>query len=219
MGSDFEGSYKDINDFSTALDDAVTSYQNASTELARNLLTDMLTGTTLTQADKDMLLTLGDEMGKQLTEGIWLSTAASMSNITLLFGGEGVAEYDEDYLTLLGAFNDAKDGMLANAAGISQGLRDELLSAFEDGEISEDEYSKIKQWFAAYNEAVAQIARDIQSEEDEIALQVLLHKGQTASYDDVNTYGDQILSARDDVLIALEDQYLHDYYKAKVRAG
>ena len=216
LGGGFEKSYGQINEFATALDTAVTAYTNASSKLASNLLTDMLTGVTLTETDKKNLLDLGDEMGKQLTEGIWLSTATTMSNITLLFGGTDVSALDEDYQNIIGALSSAQEDMLANAAGLGQGLRDELLSAFEDGEISDEEYAKIKEWFEAYNAAVAQIARDIQSEEEAIALQVLLHKGQTASFDDTQEYGDQILSARDEKIATLEEQYLHDYYKSKI---
>ena len=216
LGSAFAESYAEVNELSTALDGAVTAYETASTAFANTLMTDMLTGQTLTEEDKAALLALGQEMGDQLTEGIWLSTTASMTNITRLFGGEELANGDESYQILIAALEDSKDEMLANASEVSEGLRDELLSAFEDGEISTDEYAKIKEWFDAYNAAIAQIARETQSEEDAIALQILLHKGQTGSLEDAQEYGDKVLSARDDVLTTLEDDYLYDYYKAKI---
>lgn len=216
LGSAFSKSYEEVNEFSTALDGAVTAYGTASTAFAGSLLTDMLTGKTLTDEDKAALLSFGQEMGDQLNAGILSSAQASMTNIARLFGGEELAKGDESYQILIGALEDSKAEMLANAAEVSQGLRDELLSAFEDGEISEDEYLKIKSWFDAYNAAIAQIAREAQSEQDAIALQILLHKGQTGSLEDAQEYGNKVLAARDEALTTLEDDYLHDYYKAKI---
>lgn len=216
LGAAFSESYADVTNWTTALDTAVKSYNTASSEFSSKLLTDMLTGKTLTEPDKDALLAYGQQMGDQLGAGILSATSASMTNIARLFGGEELAAGNENYQILMGALESSKSEMLANAAAVSQGLRDELLSAFEDGQITENEYAKIKAWFDAYNKAVAQIARETQSEEDAVNLQILLHKGQTGSLEDAKEYGNQILTARDDVLTTLEDDYLRDYYRAKL---
>lgn len=219
LGADFKASYMEVNEFSAAVDAAVESYKTASTEFSGELLTQMLTGATLTEDDKASLRSLGGDMHTALIEGITNSTAASMSYWQMLFGGEGVAEYDPEYQGIIDLTNTAYQNAIAEANAISQGFRSALTSAFDDGEISEEEYAELQQWMQAYNDAMARAAAEAQSEEDYINMQMLLHKAQTASYDDIKSMAQEIEQERDSTLAAAEEQYLNEYFKLQYRGA
>lgn len=219
LGADFKASYEEVNEFSAAVDAAVESYKTASTEFSSELLTKMLTGATLTEPDKETLRNLGSDMHTALLEGITNSTAASMSYWEMLFGGEGVAEYDPEYQGIIDLTNTAYQNSIAEANAISQGFREALTSAFDDGEISEAEYAELLQWMQAYNDAMAKAAAEAQSEEDYINMQMLLHKAETASYDDIKSMAQEIQQERDSTLADAEERYLKEYYKLQYRGA
>ena len=217
LGDDFKASYTEINGFTTALDDAVTKYESASQTFSSNILTAMLTSATLTDADKANLQNLGVEMYTQLTTGISNATAATMSYWQMLFGGEGTAEYDPEYQDIIDITNQSYLDMMTNAQTISDGLRDALTSAFDDGIISPEEYAELRKWFTAYNDAMAQAAAEAQKEDDYVNYQKMLHKAQTASYDDIKSFSGEIEKERNDRLAKAEEEYLTERFKLEYR--
>ena len=58
LGDDFKAAYTEVDGFKTALDNAVTSYQTASTTFSATLFQDMLTNTKLTEAEKQQFTDL-----------------------------------------------------------------------------------------------------------------------------------------------------------------
>lgn len=212
LSEDFKASYAEINSFKDALDGAVESYKTASTTFASDILTAMLTGATLSETDKASLMSLGTDMHAALLEGITNSTAATMSYWEMLFGGAEEAPYDPDYQEIIELTNTSYQNALAQAQSISQGFRDALTSAFDDGTISDAEYQELQKWMQEYNAAMARAAQEAQDRENAINLEKLLHKAQTASFDSILETAAMIEEGRNSVLAQEEDTFLTEYY-------
>ena len=212
LSTDFKNAYTEVNNFKTALDESVTSYSTASETFSSSLLTDMLTGATLSEEDITKLQNLGKDMHQSVIDGIENSTAGSMSYWNMLFGGSGQAENDENYLDIIDLENTSYQEALAQAEQIGQGLRDAMTSAFADGQISEEEYNNILNYVRSYNEAMARAAAEAKSEEDYINQQMLFHKAETASLDEIKDVAKEIQTERDSVLKEAEEEYLKERY-------
>ncbi|MCE5344523.1 MAG: phage tail tape measure protein, partial [Eubacteriales bacterium] len=158
LGDGFKSANAEIDEYSTALDNSVTAYQKASTALSGDLLTAMLTGTTLTDADKARLQGYGTEMYTQLQTGIASSAAESMTFLEMLYGGEGEAELDPNYQNMIDVTNQSYQGAMAEAEARSLALRAAMTSAFADGIVTDDEYNDIVDYIKAYNKAMADAA-------------------------------------------------------------
>lgn len=212
LSEGFREAYSEVDQFKRAMDEAVTRYQTASSTFSGTLLTDMLTHAQLTDADKEQLMNLGNDMFLAVQEAIVNSTAASMSYWQVLFGGEGTAEYDPAYREIIELTNQAYEDAMGQAEEISQGMREALTSAFTGGE-SEEEYQQILSYMRSYNDAIARAAAEVQSEEDYVARQKMLRRAQTASMDEIQEIYSGARTARDSLLAEREDQYLTEYYK------
>lgn len=219
LGDDFKAAYTEVDGFKTALDNAVTSYQTASTTFSATLFQDMLTNTKLTEADKQQLQQLGIDMYTAVQEAITNSTAASMSYWQTLFGGDGTAEYDPAYAQIIELTNQAYEDALAEASSISEGLRAAMTSAFADGQISNDEYQNILSYMRSYNDAIARAAAEAQSEEDYIKMGKWLKQAQGASLEDIQTLATTATSERDQILADQEDRFQTEYFRAQYRGA
>lgn len=217
LGDDFRDAYSQIDAFNSALRQSVTDYTTASQTFSGSLLSSMLTGTTLTDEEKKALQSLGQDMYASLVEGIHNSTAASLSYFNMLFGGEGTAEYDPVYQEIIGLTNQSYQDALTTAENLSQGLRDALTSAFDDGVISPEEYAEIRSFMQSYNEAMSRAAAEAQREQDYIDQQLLLHKAQTASYDEIKALAGETQGKRDSLLKSAEEEYLRQRYGLEYR--
>lgn len=219
LGESFRTAYSEVDSFTAAMNNAVESYQTASSTFSGTLLTDMLMHAQLTEADKAKLTQLGNDMFAAVQEAIANSTAASMSYWQTLFGGDGTAEYDPAYQQIIELTNQAYEDAMAQAEGISQGLRDAMTSAFADGEISEEEYQQILAYMQSYNDAIARAAAEAQSEEEFIKMQKWLHQAQTASWDEIQEISAAAQSERDAYLAERGDQYLSERYRLQYRGA
>lgn len=217
LGDDFRDAYSQIDAFNSALQQSITDYTTASQTFSGSLLSSMLTGATLTDEEKKALQNLGQDMYTSLIEGIHNSTAASLSYFNMLFGGEGTAEYDPVYQEIIGLTNQSYQDALTTAENLSQGLRDALTSAFDDGVISPEEYAEIRSFMQSYNEAMSRAAAEAQREQDYIDQQMLLHKAQTASYDEIKALAGETQSKRDSLLKSAEEEYLRQRYGLEYR--
>lgn len=219
LGAGFKEAYSGVDDFKTAMNDAVTAYNTASSTFSSTLLTDMLTGVKLTDNDKATLESLGNDMYLAIQSAITNSTAASMSYWQVLFGGEGTAELDPAYQEIFNLTNEAYTNALAEAESISQGFRKALSSAFEDGTISDDEYQQILAYMRAYNDAMARAAAEAQSEEDYIKMGKWMHKAQTASLEEIKGIAKEATTERDTILADQEDRYLTERFRLEYRGA
>lgn len=219
LGDDFKAAYTEVDGFKTALDNAVTSYQTASTTFSATMFQDMLTNTKLTEADKQQLQQLGIDIYTAVQEAITNSTAASMSYWQTLFGGDGTAEYDPAYAQIIELTNQAYEDALAEASSISEGLRAAMTSAFADGQISNDEYQNILSYMRSYNDAIARAAAEAQSEEDYIKMGKWLKQAQGASLEDIQTLAATATGERDQILADQEDRFQTEYFRAQYRGA
>lgn len=219
LGDDFKAAYTEVDGFKTALDNAVASYQTASTTFSATLFQDMITNTKLAETDKQQLQQLGIDMYTAVQEAITNSTAASMSYWQTLFGGDGTAEYDPAYAQIIELTNQAYEDALAEASSISDGLRAAMTSAFADGQISNDEYQNILSYMRSYNDAIARAAAEAQSEEDYIKMGKWLKQAQGASLEDIQTLATTATSERDQILADQEDRFQTEYFRAQYRGA
>ena len=213
IGEGFREAYSQVDAYNGAVNTAISNYQTASSTFSGTLLQNMLTKTTLTDADKTALQNLGTQMFTAVQEAIVNSSAASMSYWETLFGGEGTAELDPAYQEIFNLTNQAYLDAMAQAESISQGMRDAMTSAFEDGEISEEEYQQILSYMRSYNDAIARASAEVQSEEDYVARQKMLRRAQTASMEEMEEIYSGARTARDSLLAEREDQFLTEYYR------
>lgn len=219
LGEGFKNAYTEVDKFKTALDNSVTSYQTASSTFSSALLQDMLTNAKLSDTDIETLTNLGNDMYLAVQSAISNSAAASMSYWQVLFGGDGEAEVDPAYQEIIDLTNQAYEDAMAEAEGISQGMRAAMTSAFADGTVSEEEYQKILSYMKSYNDAMARAAAEAQSEEDYIKMNKWLQKAQTASWDDIKEIASGAMTERDTILADQEDRYLTEKYRLQYRGA
>ena len=212
LGKEFTEAYTEVNKYKDALDASVASYKTASSTFSAKIFEDMITGATLTDADKKELQKLGTEMYLQVKSAIANSTAGSLSYWEMLFEGD---EQNPTYLALTDATNSAYGEMIAEAEGISRDMRDALTSAFnDDGTINEEEYNKFLNYMRQYNALMARAAAQAQEEENDIDMQMMLHKAQTAGIDDVKALAEQAAEKRDAIIAEEEENFWREYYRA-----
>ena len=179
----FKSTYTEVDKYSAALKTAVESYTTASSTLSGDLLTTMITGTTLTPEQVKEIEGLGESMNTALRTGIENSMAGSMSYLQLLFGGEN-AKFDPAYQDAILLGSDVYASLLEEAEALGKGFGDALGQAMDDGIITGDEYSVIMQKMQAYNEAMA-FAAEAERQGD---LAVALHKAGGVSLDSASTF-------------------------------
>lgn len=213
LGKEFTDASTEVNKYKDALDASVASYKTASSTFSAKIFEDMITGATLTDADKKELQKLGTEMYLQVKSAIANSTAESLSYWEMLFEGD---EQNPTYLALTDATNSAYGEMIAEAEGISRDMREALTSAFnDDGTINQEEYNKFLNYMRQYNALMARAAAQAQEEENDIEMQMMLHKAQTAGIDDVKALAEQAAEKRDAIIAEEEENFWREYYRAK----
>ena len=217
ISGSFEEAYKEVDTFRDALDKSVESYKTASESFSGELLTNMLTNATLTDSDIAEFENLGQQMSDAVVSGIENSTAASMSYFEMLFGGADTAKHNPEYHNLIEVLGSSYDDSIAQAESIGQSLREAMTSAFADGKISEDEYQNILSYIQSYNEAIAQAELEAKNQQEYVDQQKLLHKAQTASYDEIKNIAKEIQESRDNALKDAEDSYLTERYAAEYK--
>lgn len=212
LGKEFTDASTEVNKYKDALDASVASYKTASSTFSAKIFEDMITGATLTDADKKELQKLGTEMYLQVKSAIANSTAGSLSYWEMLFEGD---EQNPTYLALTDATNSAYGEMIAEAEGISRDMREALTSAFnDDGTINQEEYNKFLNYMRQYNALMAKAAAQAQEEENDIEMQMMLHKAQTAGIDDVKALAEQVAEKRDAIIAEEEENFWREYYRA-----
>lgn len=212
LGKEFTDASTEVNKYKDALDASVASYKTASSTFSAKIFEDMITGATLTDADKKELQKLGTEMYLQVKSAIANSTAESLSYWDMLFEGD---EQNPTYVALTDATNSAYGEMIAEAEGISRDMREALTSAFnDDGTINQEEYNKFLNYMRQYNALMARAAAQAQEEENDIEMQMMLHKAQTAGIDDVKALAEQAAEKRDAIIAEEEENFWREYYRA-----
>ncbi|MDO4620039.1 MAG: phage tail tape measure protein [Lachnospiraceae bacterium] len=203
----FNEAYSEINSYKQALDEAVASYQNASSKFTSKLFTSMITGAQLSSEEIDQMKSMGESLGGYVLEGLESSMGESVSYWSLLFGGEDNEEYGGAFTNAFDMISNSYNAAVSTAEGIGNQLRDAMNSAFADGEISPEEYSNILSYVQSYNQALAEAASEAAKAENEVNLKAMLHKAQTASLDEIKSVSQEITEARDSVIAQMDDEY------------
>ena len=219
LGEDFKAAYSEVDKFKNALDQSVESYQTASSTFSAKLFESMITNAKLSDTDIAALEKLGQNMFLAVQGAITNSTAASVSYWQTLFGGEGTAEYDPVYQQIYDLTNQAYADAIAQASAISKDLRDAMTSAFEDREVTDEEYQNILSFMQSYNDAMARAAAEAKSEEDYIKMQKWLKQAQTASLSDIKGIAETATAERDQILAEQDDRFLTEYYRLQYRGA
>lgn len=182
IGDAFDAAYASVDYYNSALNTALANYESASSTLSGNLLTNMVTGATLTDAQKANLSSLGESMGAELMNGMTASFDKSTSYLNMLFGGDALQS--GEYMDSILAMERTYDNLVTQAQTLGREFGETLGAAMDDGIITGDEYKAVMDKMQAYNEAMA-IAAEAEHA-GELALQ--MHKAQSVSWDSASDF-------------------------------
>lgn len=217
IGEDFKNAWTEVDNFKNALDNAVTSYESASSTFSAKIFQDMLTGATLTEDEKSVLMTLGEQMYTAVQAGVANSTAESLGYWQVLFGGADAAAADPAFQEIYSLIDTQYMNSITEIETISRDMRQAMLNAFEDNEITEEEYQTMLGYMRSYNEAMARAAAEAQAEEDYIKTQRWLQKAQTASLDEIQELANTATSERDQLLADEQERFETEYFSLQYR--
>lgn len=217
LGQSFHTTYSEVDKFRGYLNDAVKDYESASSSFSSSLMTQMITGAQLTDADKMALQDLGNDMYEAVQTAIDSSAASETNYLQALFGPDNL-EGNQAYQELIELANSAYEEAKGQAETIGRGLSEALASAFEDGEISPEEYQKILSYLRSYNDAIARAEAELQNEQAYINRKKLLRKAQTASAEEIFGFSQELTSERDAIIEQSDDQFW-DLYDAEEYRG
>ena len=210
----FADDTKDYEAYTAAVNNAFAAYQNASQQLSGELLTAMLTGAKLTDQDIESLNGLGEEMYRQLMAGVDNASAQAAELLELLYSDDPAdrAKYDSLMENLDAYYLD----MYANAESVGENMRKALTAAFEDGEVSEDEYQNILNYMRDYNRAMAEAAAQARSEQQEAERRAMLDRIQSLGWDSAETEIAKANAMRDADMQYWYEETLPGYYSIEV---
>lgn len=187
---------------------AVQQYAEASTTLSGTLLTDVITGSKLTESDVDALQGLGASMHDALVAGIQNGTAGSMSWFTALFGYGGKNPNDsEAYNDIILALGLQYEQGMAEAEALGNSLGKTISDAVKDGIISGDEYDTIKQLMDRYNDAMQTYTNAQRAGE----MSQMLHSAQNVSWDSYAEWATGARSQYESKLAEMDSEYWYAY--------
>lgn len=205
IGDAFDAAYASVDYYNSALDTALANYESASSTLSGNLLTNMVTGATLTDAQKANLSSLGESMGAELMNGMAASFDKSTSYLNMLFGGDALQS--GEYIDSILAMERTYDSLVTQAETLGREFGETLGAAMDDGIITGDEYKAVMDKMQAYNEAMAMAAEAEHA--GELALQ--MHKAQNVSWDSASDF----LNEQYSILEQQLEEALNTHVRAK----
>lgn len=211
IGEEFKAAYADVDEFTRAINDAVTAYTDASSTLKSNLLTDMLTGVEIKEGSNEYnsLVKLGENMCVAVQDGIKNNYAATAQSIYQSFGGGEGEEVDNAIWDQISQV--LEQGMqleITRAEGLSRQLREAMTSAFSDGHLTAEEIANIQSIMDEQNALLAQQ----QDREHYLEQQRILRKAQTLGLEAIRQSSEQVEAERDAEWNALMDRQAGDYY-------
>ncbi len=204
IGKEFDAAFDEIEKFKRGVEEAAETYQTSSESLSGELLSHYITKADFTDADKQKIYQLADQMYTSLDGAIKERAAQDMSFMAWLFDSDNT---DQNYVDLIDLIYADYSESLVEAQRIGEDLRAALTDAFTDG-MTDEEYEKILQYMREYNEAMARAAAEAKSEEEYVEYQKMLWKAQTASLDDIQDLADEAAQWREAQIAEAEDYYL-----------
>lgn len=221
IGNAFNETYTDVNNYNTALETALTNFTTASTTLSSDLLTNMITGATLTPEQMESIASLGETMGNELLAGINASFDKSASYLTMLFGGLENAANDDEYAGAILLADTMYENLVGQAEQLGREFGETLGTAMDDGVITGNEYNVIMEKMQAYNEAMAVAMQADQAAE----LAKQLHKAQSVSWESAESFLAEQAEIMNANLAAAEETHIGErakwgvYYDEAISKG
>ena len=219
ISNGFYSAYEATYQFREGLNNAVSTYETAASGLTSSLLSNMVTGMTLTDADITRLNGLGDQMYQALTQALSSGYQEETSYWGSFFGGDEEAQQNPLFQQLMDSASEHYGEAAAEAEALSQQLRDAMTSAFSDGEITAEEYENIRSVIQSYNDAIARAQAEAEAEEAYINRQMTLRKGQQADVGQLIDVSQQFSEQRDAELARREEEFYRNYYRQQNRGA
>lgn len=207
MSEDFSGAAAQIERYNEGVRTALDNYEENIGTLKGGLVTAMLTDTTLTQAQQDKYLALGDQIRSALLEGITGNYSAAAEAISYFTGADSVvaAVNGDDPLAaeLMQLLTEGFAAATAQAEQLSANLRAAMMSAFEDGQLSEAEMDNITAIF----DEMTELATAQANAKERTLRQRTMDEAQRLGYDNINGAFDLIDQRTEEVRQAKADAY------------
>lgn len=207
MSEDFAGAAEQIERYNEGVRTALDNYEENIGTLKSGLVTAMLTDTTLTQAQQDKYLALGDQIRSAVLDGITGNYSAAMEAVSYFTGADSaVAALNGDNqlaAELMQLLNDGFNAATAQAEQLSANLRAAMLSAFEDGQLSEAEMDNITAIF----DEMTKLATAQANAKERTLRQRTMDEAQRLGYDNIGGAFDLIDQKKAEVRQAKEDAY------------
>lgn len=210
QASAYEEATKQYHEFIGVLDECANKYKETSEAFSSDLFTAMITGATLTDSDKESLRGLAKEMRNAVVEGLQADTDASVSYWEAFFGGSESAGENETFNEISNIISESGGEAVLEAKKTGQKIREALIAAFEDDQISDDEYQKILGYMQDYNAAIARAQAEAAEREAQVEMETKLQKLQSASWDELTQGISEIQSARDETWATQDDEYARE---------
>lgn len=189
----FNEAHADIDAYVEAMNTAVQTYTDKSSELASGIITKMVTGTELTKEEKDSFLALGDAIGESVKTGIARSYDAVTTSFLQTYGTTGEEVTDPLFQSFMGMMEASYGQAIAKAESLSGELRDALTSGFADGHLTSEEAEKIQSILDEMNELLSMQT----SAQNYAERQALMRKAQTLGLEGLEELTTEVNATRD----------------------
>ena len=208
LQSKFDAQQGAIAEWESALEAAEQAYATKSSQLSELLLTDVLTGKELTDADKDAIDKYVTDLYTTVTTAISNAESSNFGFLEALFsdaeaGSEEEAVYNTASQVLGGYF----ESVYGEAEAASQELRNKMTEALRDGNLNEAEREAIQASIDRYNQIMAQIA----SAQSSQAYYEQLYKAQTVSWDTASAFVEENATKMEEDLAANHAAFAQKY--------
>lgn len=217
LGEPFDKAFARVQKFNEELQASVDKYKELTGHFSSDLLTALLTKKDFTPEDRKKFEQYGIDIYEIVLGSITAAGDKAAEFWNAIYGGDGVSAADPQYQNIINMLQKGSEANIAQAQGIAEKIRAALMSGFENG-FTDDDYQTILGYFEEYNELVARAQAQAASEEAFVQQEVMLHKAQTASYDEIKELAKTAAEQRDKDLEELERNFQTERARLKYYA-
>ena len=205
----FNEAHEPVNQYSTALAQATSDYEEAAKTFSSQLITDSLAHTQVTPEVLKSYQDMGENLMNAALTGVKAAGDLSKTSAMALFQADGEEEADVIANPIFQAILDATNAEYAEAEAqlkaLGEGLAGALTEAFETGEVTPELERQIRDYVRDINRIVAEAQRDAEDSQRRAAL---MAKAQSLSYDSAAGFiNDEVIPQRDEQEQALRAEY------------
>ena len=203
----FDGQKTAISEWEAALEGAQSKYKSLSIQFSELMMTDVLEGKTLSDADKRKLFSYGESITQAALDGIKAGKSSDRTFLQALLGDNTEPEADDLLNTADNVVSQYYDNLYAEAYEIGAQIRRQMTAALQDENLDESERLAIQASVDRLNEINAQIASTL----DQEGYYAELFRSQRISWDSAAGYFDQLSEKQAQDMASLEDTYAQKY--------